>query len=304
MKIRILVHSIVLAVVPLGAHAIQQEDDFPPPPPVPEQPAQTESTIAFDKPDEVEKACQVLHAQLDRPRLRSEKIKIAHYTDLLTPPQLKSECTNIKDTGVADPSTCTTETDPCASEWHGPFGSWGCIPGTTTRCTNIKICDTYAHYKKTMECDVEVQLKLPNFIEEPISDFVDQSYEVIDTARTQVATALPMACAPPDVQNAGAEDPTGAMAAQITDIIKRRVQAAVEREAREWVAETGVKTIVASIPSGGIGGAAAMSTSLADFIYRAHRAVQPIIKIANEAKDLAEDLGFSTSCGWNDWNQY
>lgn len=266
--------------------------------------ARSEKIAGFTSPEEVEKACQVLHAQLDRPRLRSEKINLAHYTDVFTPPQLKSECTNIKDTGVIDPSTCRVEQDDCATELEDIFGNSYCVPGWTNRCTNVKICDTYANYKSTMECDLQVQLKLPNFIEQPLSQFVDGSYELIEATRKQVATALPLACAPADAQASRGEEITQAILNRISGTIQRRIRAAIEKEAKEWVIETGVKTIVAAIPSGGIGGAAMMTTSLASFVRRAHKAVEPIIKIGNEVKDTAEDLGFSTSCGWSPWHQW
>ncbi|ATG89812.1 DUF1036 domain-containing protein [Methylomonas koyamae] len=248
-----------------------------------------------------DKACEVLSRNLERPRLRSERIVLARYTDPFTLPQTRTECTNVYDTGVPDPSTCTTEIDNCASEWHGPFGSWGCIPGTTTRCSNMKACNTWRTDKKTMECDLVFQIKLPNYIEKPISEFINNYYQIVDDARREAATSLPLACAP---QAAGSDgNLTHAVAQQIADELKEKVRRAIEREAKAWLAETAIQTIVASIPSGGIGGTAVMSTQLGQFVYRTQRALKPIIKVANETKEFAEDLGFSTSCGWSDWNR-
>jgi hypothetical protein len=47
-----------------------------------------------------------------------------------------------------------------------------------------------------------------------------------------------------------------------------------------------------------------MSTLLAQFVYRAHKVIEPIIKIGNDVKETVEDVGFSTSCGWNNWHRY
>lgn len=267
----------------------------------PQVSASTPSASAAQYPADFEaQACKVLYQNLPRPKLRSAKIPVGHYTDIFTPPQLKTECTNVYDTGVPDPSTCRLEHDSCASKWHGPFGSWGCIPGVTNRCTNIKACNTWAHYKKSMECDVLVQLKLPNFIEKPLTDYIDEGYRVIDSTRA----SLPLACVPPEIRQ-NAPTVSGEQIAQaVSRQVQKRIREEVEREAREWVQETAITTIAAAIPSGGIGGAAAMATSLSTFVYRTYTAVEPIVRYVNQAKDFAEDLGFSTSCGWNNWHRY
>lgn len=254
-----------------------------------------QSSVDFES-----KACKVLYQKLPRPQLRSTKIPVGHYTDIFTPPQLKSECTNIFDTGVPDPSTCTTTTDSCGDEWHGPFGTWGCIPTTSTSCTNIKACNTYANYKKSMECDVYVQLKLPNFIEKPLSDFIDESYQVIDETRA----SLPLTCVPPEIRENTFISSGEQMAQAVSRQVQRRIREEVEREVKQWVQDTAITTIASSIPSGGIGGAAAMATSLSTFVYRTYKAVEPVVRYVNQAKDFAEDLGFSTACGWNEWHRY
>lgn len=257
-------------------------------------------TVSFSAPQNVERACQVLYSRLNRPSLRTQKVVIGRYTDILTLPQTKTECTNVYDTGVPDISTCRTAYDGCASKWHGPFGSWGCIPGTTTRCTNIKTCNTWASYKKTMECDLTLQLKLPSFVEQPLERFVDNGFRVMG----EFQTTMPTACVSAEVRNAARGASSDAIAQAITMEIERRVRSVVEREARRWFEETAIQAIVASIPTGGVGGAAAMGTSLATLIHRTHRAVEPIVKIAREARDLAEDMGFNTSCGWSDWTRF
>ena len=153
-----------------------------------------------------------------------------------------------------------------------------------------------------MECNLFFQIKLPNYIEKPISDFVNNSYEVLESARREAATSLPLACAPQVAASDG--NVTRAVAEQLTNQLKERVRSTVEREARAWLTETAIQTVVASIPSGGTGGAAVMSTQLAQFVYRTQRALKPIIKVANETKDFAEDLGFSTSCVWGKWHRF
>lgn len=260
------------------------------------------NTIDFSLPDVREKACEVLHSALEKPRLRSERIVLASYTDPFTLPKTRTECTNVYDTGVPDPSTCTTEYDECASKWHGLFGSWGCIPGTTTRCSNIKACNTWRTDKKTMECDLIFQIKIPSYIEKPITEFMNNSYQVIDEARNVAATSLPLACAPEVAGSDG--NVTRAVAQQIANQLREKVRRTVEREAKAWLAETAIQAVVASIPSGGTGGAAVMSTQLGQFVYRTQKALKPIIKVANETKEFAEDIGFSTSCGWSEWHRF
>lgn len=40
-------------------------------------------------------------------------------------------------------------------------------------------------------------------------------------------------------------------------------------------------------------------TELGQFVVHVYRVLKPIIEVANDAKDLAEDVGFSTSCDWD-----
>lgn len=187
-------------------------------------------TIDVSSPAVRDKVCEVLGKNLDRPRLRSERVKLASYTDPLTLPQTRTECTNTYDTGVPDPSTCTTTHDPCAREWRTDFPpARGCIPGLTTRCSNVRACNTWKTEKRVMECDLVFQIKLPNYIEKPISDFVNNSYEVLESARREAATSLPLACAPQVAASDG--NVTRAVAEQLTNQLKERIRSTVEREA-------------------------------------------------------------------------
>jgi len=61
-----------------------------------------ETSLDFSAADVQAKACEVLNNNLDRPRLRPEKIKLGSYTDPFTLPQTTTECTNTYDTGVPD----------------------------------------------------------------------------------------------------------------------------------------------------------------------------------------------------------
>lgn len=148
-----------------------------------------------------------------------------------------------------------------------------------------------------MRCDLQVQLKLPNFVEKPISEFFDKA----NALRNQLNDSLPLECAPPEVQRSAPGQVGEALARAVTSEIQRRVETALRREAQAWLNEQLVKAIVVSVPTGGVGGAAVMSTSLAEVVYRVHRAVSTTLNHLNDAKALAEDLGFSTSCGWTDW---
>jgi uncharacterized membrane protein len=264
----------------------------------------SDETVDFRVSENKDKACEVLNATLEKPQMRTEKVVIANYTDVFTPPQTKTECNHVIDTGVPDPSTCSTSWDECATHQDLPFGGWTCLPGSTTRCSgNVKTCDGWTTYKKQMQCDLTFQLKLPNFIEAPISELVDNSFRVIESARSQVAGSLPLQCAPAASDGHGGEDVTSALARQIADELREKVINAIRREAIAWAQETAIETVAASIPSGGVGGGAVLSTQLGSFIYRTQKALKPIIKVANDAKDFAEDVGFDTSCGWDpDWH--
>jgi uncharacterized membrane protein len=244
--------------------------------------------------EDTEIACELLNRNLDKPRLRSEPVKIGSYTDPFTLPQTRSECTNTYDTGVPDPSTCSTE---CVQEWRTDIPpARGCMRWET-RCSNVIACNTWKTEKKTMECDLVFRIKLPNYVERPLSDFIDESYSIAENMRGYAKTALPMQCAAQG--NAGVST-----SEQTVDRLRELVRSTIEREAREWLQETAIETIAASIPTGGVGGSAIMSTQLAQFVYRMHKALKPIIKVANETKEFAEDLGFDTSCGWSDWHLF
>lgn len=259
-------------------------------------------TMDFSIAEDRSKACEILQQNLEKPKLQPQRIVIGSYTDLLTPPQTKTECTNVYDTGVPDVSTCATEYDSCASRIDLPFGGWTCAPGTTTRCSNIKTCNTWRTDIKTMECDLVFQIKLPNYIDKPLSEFIDTSYNIINSAKDLATTSLPLQCAPQASHSNNST--TQAVAQQIANDLVEKVRDAIRREAEQWLKETAIKTIIASIPSGGIGGGAVMSTELAQFVYKVHNALKPIIETANDVKDFAEDIGFNTSCGWSDWHQF
>jgi len=258
---------------------------------------------AYDAPA-LDEACRVLHQELVRPRMRSEPIVIGSYTDILTPPQSRTECTHVYDTGVPDPMTCTTVYDDCASKWEGPFGTWGCIPGTTTKCDNAKACDTWSTDIKQMQCDLTLTMKLPNFIDRPLQDFIDDANQVTEATRNELAGALPIECAGEvGRQQAASGDPGQAIANAITAELTRQVRQRVEEEARAWLTETIITTVAASIPSGGLGGAAAMATELATLIYRIEARIRPIVRFIKDSQALAEDMGFGTSCGWGEWHK-
>lgn len=91
---------------------------------------------------------------------------------------------------------------------------------------------------------------------------------------------------------------------QTVERLRALIRSTIEREARQWLLETAIETIAASIPSGGIGGSAIMSSKLAQFVYRTQKALKPIIEVANDTKEFAEGLGFDTSCGWSDWHRF
>lgn len=234
-------------------------------------------------------ACDILNKRFDKSSLRSEHFNLASYTDPFTIPQTRSECTGTYDTGVPDLSTCRAE---CTREWRTTFPPGrGCMQWHT-RCSNVIACNTWKVEKRTMQCDLRFQFKLPNYVERPLSSYVGSTFNLLQNR----ITSLPLECTP-----TGQAAPDRVR--QIGDAIRERVRSTVEREARQWLQETAIQAIVASIPSGGTGGAAVMSTQAGQFVYRIQKALKPIIKVANDVREFAEDVGFSTSCGWSDWSR-
>jgi hypothetical protein len=252
-----------------------------------------------------EAACKVLFQNLNRNNLNSQRIIIGNYTDIFTPPKLKTECSSIIELPVKDLTSCRTEYDPCASEWSAPPFARGCIPGTRTECSNATACNAWKHFKQTMECQIVFELKIPSFTSEPISKFVDYDSKLKWSARRILRSgSLPLACAPRNIRRASPQEIGDALAAAVAKEIESRIRKRIEAEVREWLQETTLQTIAAAIPSAGIGGGAVMSTKLATFVYRVHKAIKPILKVAEEVSDLAENVGFSTSCGWSEWHQW
>ncbi|QGM92791.1 hypothetical protein F7D13_01465 [Methylocystis rosea] len=250
---------------------------------------------------DVVRACEVLQTKLQRPKLRTERLVLGQYTDILSLPQTKSECTGTFDTGVPDIGSCTTRYDAC-----GEMVNWGmlgkhCKPTTSTECSNAILCNAYKNYRKEMKCEIVFQLKLPDYMERPLSDFIDDGLNIVQGAQDQLAQALPAACVSTAIRTEAGSAPAGSLARAIVEILKRRVEERIRNEAEQWFAETAVATVAASIPSGGLGGAAALSTSLGTFVYRTHRALKPIMSLANDVNSYANDIGFDTSCGWSDW---
>jgi hypothetical protein len=151
-----------------------------------------------------------------------------------------------------------------------------------------------------MECKLIFQVKLPAFIDAPLNKFVDDGYKIIEQTRADIASAMPLQCAPADIQALAARS-TGDIAALVAKEIEQRIKSRIEEEGRKWLQETAIQTIIASIPTAGTGGAAVMSTSLGQFVFRVHRTVQPILQMTKNVKEFADVVGLSTSCGWSDW---
>ncbi len=267
-------------------------------------------TMSLDAPDEelkpseqefIKNACDILHQKLNKPSLPSTTIELGRVPNPFLFPEVKAgECTNTYDTGVPDPSTCRTEYDDCDHmEDLGLFGKH-CVPATRTKCSNIRACNTWSKpMKRFNECAIKLTLKLPNYVAEPMNSFIDNTYNTLERAR-QAGASLPYMCAPEDIRRNASRELSNYITQEVTKRVRRKVESRLKEIGEQWLLETGVASTVASIPSGGIGGAAALGTQIATFIYRAHQAVKPILKV-KEAVDFAEDLGFSAECGPGRW---
>jgi hypothetical protein len=154
-----------------------------------------------------------------------------------------------------------------------------------TVCSSIIACNTYKTHKRFNVCEVAFTLKLPKFIEEPISKFIDQTYTAIETTRSEIKKA----------------SNNQSLADAVTEEIKRELEDRLRHEGEAWLQRTGIETLLASIPSGGLGGAAALSTNLADFVLTAKNIADDYVKI-KEVKTFADDLNFSVSCHTGEWS--
>lgn len=258
-----------------------------------------QSVASFISEADKKKACDLLYSKLNRPSLKSQKQIITSYVDPFTLPQTKTECTHTY--------VITKAVTGCIKwgdvSWTYPLGR---CKETGVIVPETKGCDTWATYKKNMKCDLTFQMKLPNFIEKPLSNFVDQGFNLIESSRSQVAAALPIECADASVQQAARNNksPTQALADAVMKQVENRVKTAVQEEVSDWIARTALKTIVSTVGTGGIGGVAMLGTSIGEIIYSIHETLQPIIKVANDVKTFGQDLGFDTDCGWaKEWER-
>jgi uncharacterized membrane protein len=249
----------------------------------------------------IKNACDILHQKLNKPSLPSTTIELGRVPNPFLYPEIKAgECTNTYDTGVPDPSTCRSEYNDC--DHMKDLGLLGkhCVPATRTKCSNIRACNTWSKpMKRFNECAIKLTLKLPNYVAEPMNSFIDNTYNTLERAR-QAGASLPYMCAPEDIRRNASRELADYITQEVTKRVRRKVESRLKEIGEQWLLETGVASTVASIPSGGIGGAAALGTQIATFIYRAHQAVKPILKV-KEAVDFAEDLGFSAECGPGRW---
>lgn len=252
-----------------------------------------QSVASFIREADKKKACDLLYSKLNRPSLRDQTQKVASYVDPFTLPQTKTECTHTFVLVEAVYGRC---------DWHGFSCGWSSIPKKIS--DEIRACDTWESYKREMVCDVNFQMKLPNFTEKTLSSFVDQNFKIIESEKGQVASSLPIECADVNVQKAAKSNKsaTKTLADAVTKQVESRIKIAVQEAVSDWIAKTEIKTILSTV-DGGIGGVVMMATSVGDIIYSIHDALQPIIKVPNDTKTVAQNMAFSISCGDSGWQK-
>jgi hypothetical protein len=259
--------------------------------------AAVETTTPVTTAIDTAKACDILYTNLQRPKLTSTTTTLKTYIDPLTLPQTKTECTHVY--------VVSKEVKGCV-KWGGvslkyPLGR--CLD-TGVIVPAVKSCDTWATYKKNMECKLNFSLKLPNFVNKPLSDFLDTSYNTVTTAQSIAQNSLPLECASSKLKaNASKNNPGKEIATAIANELKKQLTASIQKQAQDWLATTGIKTVVSAIPTGGFGGVAALATSIAEFVIRVKEAIKPFVQVADNVKTVGQDMGFSTQCGWRDWEK-
>ncbi|MBP9682717.1 MAG: DUF1036 domain-containing protein [Bacteriovorax sp.] len=268
---------------------------------------------------DIEKACEILHRNLSKPTLPTTRIVLGKVINPFIYPQTRSECTGTYDTGVPDLKTCRVTSggtsQVCIKHPYCEI-SWGrqvcgtrdeCkdIPNSPrTTCSNIISCNTWKTEKSFNECSIAVNLKFPKFIAGPINDYINKSYKIIESGREKIKNALPIMCLSDEARSAYniESEITQAIVDNITAEIKNRIRNRLKQEGEEWLKRTGAASIISSIPTGGIGGAAAMATSIYDFIETTQRVYNDYVQL-QEMKTYADDLDFEISCNYGDWSR-
>jgi len=268
------------------------------------------------EPSDIKKACDVLSKKLDKPTLPTQKVKMGSLINPFIPPEVYTECTGTYDTGVPDLASCRVTgggtSKSCAQVPYCDVGWDGVRCGTreqcvevpnapTTVCSNIIACNAYKTHKRFNVCEVSFTLKLPKFISEPIAKYIDSAYNTIESAQSELRSDLPLACASDEVKTSVGSGNQQSVADAVTNEIKRQLQDRLRREGEEWLARTGIETVIASIPSGGLGGAAALATNIADFVITAKNIADDYVQI-KEVQTFAEDLEFQMSCHPGEWS--
>jgi hypothetical protein len=276
----------------------------------------TTSLLFANEPSDLKRACDALSQNLDKPTIPTQRIVIGSMPNLLLPPEVYSECTGTYDTGVPDLGNCHIEdggiSRSCAQIPYCDVGWNGVTCGTREQCINtpnaprtvcssIIACNAYKTHKRFNVCEVAFTLKLPKFIEEPISKFIDSSYTTIESTRTEIRNALPLACANDELKQKIKASNNQSLADAVTEEIKRELEDRLRHEGEAWLQRTGIETLLASIPTGGLGGVAALSTNLADFVLTAKNIADDYVKI-KEVKTFADDLNFSVNCHPGEWS--
>jgi hypothetical protein len=169
----------------------------------------TVSNVFAQSPSDIKRACDVLAKKIEKPTLPTQRISLGSIINPFIPPEVYTECTNTYDTGVPDLGNCHVE-DGGSSRvcvWT-PFGD-ACtdIPNAPrTVCSNIIACNTYKTHKRFNVCEVAFTLKVPNFISEPITKYIDSAYNTIEATRNEIRSALPLACVPDEMKNSVTPD--------------------------------------------------------------------------------------------------
>jgi hypothetical protein len=215
-----------------------------------------------------------------------DHILVAHYTDPLS---IKTkgtggECTHTYDTGLPNLASCKTSYDSCASKWYGPFGTWGCVPGTTTKCDTIKSCDTWSPletWKQVMNCEW--------YIDAPVSS----------SMRIQVTQA---------------QTAYNTFMASFVTKFKQEIQSAIQTA----LVESAVSAAVAAFPTAGTGAAPtfvtvfgyAVNIETAKAVLRVKEWIdinKPVIEagvgLVNSAFPVLSTNNLRESCGWSDWQR-
>ncbi|CAK0776709.1 hypothetical protein CCP4SC76_6240001 [Gammaproteobacteria bacterium] len=235
---------------------------------------------------DVHQLCKDAYANLDRAKTIGQPMVIGHYTDILTLPNLKTECSHTHD-----------ECNPFAGyhttcEWCSGCCGLGFWCNCKNECNEWgSVCDAYTSYKQVMNCNIVFDFKsIP---------FINMALDTVSNVASDLQGMIPAQCMAGN--GVGVSDPNQQVVQQIIDSIRQQIEQTVRQTAEEVASRWAVETIISIIPSFGTSIVATTAVEIVNFLNEVYDAIQPILDFIDDAKEFGEGMGLRTDCKWGPW---